>query len=180
MCIYGCLHACVLSHFSRVQPFVILQIVAHQVPLSMGFSRQEYWSGLPCPPLEDLPYPGIKLVSPACPVSQADSSPLNHQGSPDLRITKLFCITEDVSEIPQLLSFHFYRKYFFTSKNFFFENDFWGTLMSKVSPYYLHVSQTLKYPGSLLFLILCQHCHHSNCGFFPQKIYMKHNMFRLN
>ena len=88
MCIYGCLHACVLSHFSRVQPFAILWIVAHQVPLSMGFSRQEYWSGLLCPPPEDLPYSGIKLASPVSPVLQADSSPLSHQGSPDLWITK--------------------------------------------------------------------------------------------
>ena len=39
--------------------------VAHQAPLSMGFSRQEYWSGLPCPPPGDLPDPGIKPESPA-------------------------------------------------------------------------------------------------------------------
>ena len=42
--------------------------VAHQAPLSMGFSRQEYWSGLPCPPPGDLPDPGIQsmsLMSPA-------------------------------------------------------------------------------------------------------------------
>ena len=39
--------------------------VAHQAPLSMGFSRQEYWSGLPFPSPGDLPNPGIKPVSPA-------------------------------------------------------------------------------------------------------------------
>ena len=39
--------------------------VAHQAPPSMGFSRQEYWNGLPFPSPEDLPDPGIKLVSPA-------------------------------------------------------------------------------------------------------------------
>ena len=39
--------------------------VAHQASLSMGFPRQEYWSGLPSPPPEDLPNPGIKIVSPA-------------------------------------------------------------------------------------------------------------------
>ena len=38
--------------------------VAHQAPLSMGFSRQEYWSGLPCPPPGDLPNPGIEPRSP--------------------------------------------------------------------------------------------------------------------
>ena len=41
--------------------------VAHQAPLSMGFSRQEYWSGLPCYPPEDLPDPGIKPKSPMSP-----------------------------------------------------------------------------------------------------------------
>ena len=41
--------------------------VAHQVPLSMEFSRQEYWSGVPFHPPGDLPEPGIKPVSPACP-----------------------------------------------------------------------------------------------------------------
>ena len=58
----------VLSHFSHVWLFVTLWTVAHQAPLSMGFSRQEYWSGLPCPPPGDLPDPGIKpkcLLSPA-------------------------------------------------------------------------------------------------------------------
>ena len=44
--------------------------VAHQAPLSMGFSRQEYWSGLPFPSPEDLPDPGIELGSPAL---QADN-----------------------------------------------------------------------------------------------------------
>ena len=38
-----------------------------QAPLSVGFFRQEYWSGLPCPPPEDLPNPGIEPTSPACP-----------------------------------------------------------------------------------------------------------------
>ena len=58
------MHACVLSHFSRVQLFVTLWTVAHLAPLSMGFSRQEYWSD----PSQDLPDPGIKpasLMSPA-------------------------------------------------------------------------------------------------------------------
>ena len=61
-------HACVLSHFNHVQLFVTLWTVALQAPLSMGFSRQEHWSGLPCPSLGDLPDSGIKpesLMSPA-------------------------------------------------------------------------------------------------------------------
>ena len=58
---------CMISHFSRVQLFVTPWTVARQAPLSVGFSRQEYWSGLPCPPLGDLPTPGIKLASPTYP-----------------------------------------------------------------------------------------------------------------
>ena len=54
---------CMLSRFSRAQFFVTLWTVARQAPLSMGLSRQEYWSGLPCPPARDLPDPGIELVS---------------------------------------------------------------------------------------------------------------------
>ena len=60
--------AYVLSCFSRVQLCVTLWTIAHQVPLSMGFSRQEYWSGLLCPPPGDLPSPGTEpasLISPA-------------------------------------------------------------------------------------------------------------------
>ena len=59
---------CVLNHFSHVWLFVTLWTVAPQAPPSMGFSRQEYWNGLPCPPPGDLPDPGIEhasLTSPA-------------------------------------------------------------------------------------------------------------------
>ena len=55
---------------SCVWLFVTPWTVAHESPLSMGFSRQEYWSGLPCPPPGDLPDPGIEPRSPAL---QADS-----------------------------------------------------------------------------------------------------------
>ena len=48
---------CMLSHFSHVQLFVTLWTVAHQAPLSMGFSRQEYWSELPFATPENLPSP---------------------------------------------------------------------------------------------------------------------------
>ena len=58
-----------------------LWIVACQAPLSMGFSRQEYWSGLPWPPAGDLPNSGIES-SPASPALQADSLLLSHWGSP--------------------------------------------------------------------------------------------------
>ena len=54
---------CVLSRFRGIWLFVILWTTAQQAPLSMGFSRQEYWSGWPCPPPGDLLEPGIKPVS---------------------------------------------------------------------------------------------------------------------
>ena len=53
---------------NRVQLFVTPWTVACQAPLSMEFSRQKYWSALPCPPPEDLPNSGIESVSPASPV----------------------------------------------------------------------------------------------------------------
>ena len=53
----------VLSCFCHVLLCATLWTVAHQVLLSMGFSRQEYYSGLPCPPVGDLPDPGIKPTS---------------------------------------------------------------------------------------------------------------------
>ena len=71
-------HAYVLSWFSCVQLFVTPWTVAQQAYLSMGFSRQEYWSGLPCPSPRDLPDPGIEPMSPVAPALQADSLPLGH------------------------------------------------------------------------------------------------------
>ena len=59
--------------YSHVQLFVSLWTVVHQAPLSMGFPRQEYWSGLPFPSLGDLPNPGIKPASLVSPALQADS-----------------------------------------------------------------------------------------------------------
>ena len=61
-----------LRHYSHVQLCATLWIVAHQAPLSMEFSRQEYWSGLPFPSPGDLPHPGIEPRSPAL---KADSLP---------------------------------------------------------------------------------------------------------
>ena len=59
---------CMLSRFSGDQLFVTPWTIAHQGPLSKGFFRQEYWSGLPCPSPRDLPDPGMEpmsLTSPA-------------------------------------------------------------------------------------------------------------------
>ena len=54
---------CVLNRFSSVCLCATLWTVARQAPLSMGFARQEYWSGLPFPPSGDLPNPGIERAS---------------------------------------------------------------------------------------------------------------------
>ena len=56
-----------LSRFSHVWLLVTLWTVAHQAPLSMGFSRLDYWSGVPCPPPGDISDPGIEPGSPAAP-----------------------------------------------------------------------------------------------------------------
>ena len=56
------MYVCVLSH---VRLFATTWTIAHQSPLSMEFSRQEYWSGLSFPPPRDLPDPGIEPISPA-------------------------------------------------------------------------------------------------------------------
>ena len=64
--------SCRCCLFSRVRLCATPETAAHQAPLSLGFSRQEYWSGLPLPSPGDLPDPGIRPGSPA---SQADSLP---------------------------------------------------------------------------------------------------------
>ena len=69
--------ACV---FSCIRLFVTQGSEAHQAPLSMGFSRREYWCGLLFPSPGDLPDPGIKLASSAL---RVDSLLLSHLGSPD-------------------------------------------------------------------------------------------------
>ena len=77
--------------------------VACQAPLSMGFSRQEYCSGLPLPPPGDLPDPGIEPMSPAMVV---DSLPVSHQGSPILNLLVIFvCIKDIKNTMVQLFSF---------------------------------------------------------------------------
>ena len=60
LCVCVCI--CVLSQFSCARLFVTLWTIARQAPLSMEFSRQEYWNGLPCPPLWNLPNPGVKCL----------------------------------------------------------------------------------------------------------------------
>ena len=76
-----CLCVCVCESLSRVRFLATPWTIARQAPLSMGFSRQEYWSGLPLPSPGDLPNLEIEPGSPAL---QADSLPSEPQGEPKI------------------------------------------------------------------------------------------------
>ena len=71
VCVCACacawMHMHMLSCFNHVQLFVTIPTIACQAPLYKKFSKQEYWSGLPCPPSADLPHPTIKLMFLASP-----------------------------------------------------------------------------------------------------------------
>ena len=98
MCVCVCLptHMCMLCHFSSVWLFATLWMVAHHTSLSVGFSRQEYWHGLPCPSPGGLPVLGIEPRSPTAHALQADSLGLSHQGSPKLDIRPLHKLSVDL------------------------------------------------------------------------------------
>ena len=74
-----------LSCFSHVPLCATPWTVAHQAPLSIGVSRQEYWSGLPFPPPEDLPNPGIEAYLFCLLQWQAGSLPLTPTGKSSRR-----------------------------------------------------------------------------------------------
>ena len=73
------MHACMVSGFNNARLSVTLWTEAHQAPLSVGFSRQEYWSGLPFPSPGALPVVGAKLV---CPALAGRFFPTEPMGSP--------------------------------------------------------------------------------------------------
>ena len=75
-----------LSHFSCVQLYMSLWTIAHQAPLSMGFSGQEYWSGSPCPPPGNLPNPGIEPGSLKSPAGGFFTTSATHETSTKLPI----------------------------------------------------------------------------------------------
>ena len=88
-----------LSLFSHIRLFATLWIIAYRALLSVGFSKQEYWSGLPCPSPGDLPHPGIQpvsLVSPALAGRFFTTSPVcglsacHSQPSRNIRVELLF------------------------------------------------------------------------------------------
>ena len=84
VCVYVCVCVCVCvcSVVQSCQLFATPWIVALQAPLSMGFSRQDYWSGLPSPPPGDFPSPGTEPVSPAVPVLSGRFSTTEPPGKP--------------------------------------------------------------------------------------------------
>ena len=69
---------CLLSNFRHILLFLTLWTVSHQAPMSMGFSRQEYWSGFSHHPPGDLPGPGVKQASRVAPALEANYLLLNH------------------------------------------------------------------------------------------------------
>ena len=79
-----------VKSLSHVQFFATPWTVAHQAPPSMGFSRQEYWSGLPFPFPGDLPDPGIEPRSPAF---QADTLTSKLPGKPFKHLGKCKCVS---------------------------------------------------------------------------------------
>ena len=85
------MHACVLSHFNSVRVFATPWTVAHQAPLPMAFSRQQYQSGLPCPPPGDLPNPRIESLSLSLLHWQVGSLLLMPPGKFSLSVYKSIC-----------------------------------------------------------------------------------------
>ena len=89
-----------LGCFSHVQLFATLWTVAHEAPLSLGLSKQEYWSGLPCPPPKDLPDPEIKPMSPAF----LHSLPTEPPGKPSY-VNSCWCMGKKIRTFWNLFSF---------------------------------------------------------------------------
>ena len=75
-----------------------------QASLSMGHSRQEYWNGLPFPPPEDLPDPGVKSISSVSSALQADSLPLSHPGSHQKKVYAAVKCTLSSYELGSILA----------------------------------------------------------------------------
>ena len=115
--------------------------VARQTPLSMGFSRQEYWSGLPFPSPGDLPDSGIEPRSPA---SQADSLPIELGGKPFLHL--------------YFTMFHFYNQHeiFCEIKNF---SKLTSKLHAEEENYILYCLILLEIK-ILIYTIINKHTHH--------------------
>ena len=115
---------------SHVRLFATLWTIAHEAPLSMGFSRQEYWSGLPFPSPGDLPDPGIEPRSPAL---QADALTSEPPGKPKIVFVVAYFYSE--LKIPYislhtvlssvLTSFHFFILLLFSYPSFSHFGNCW-------------------------------------------------------
>ena len=95
---------CVLSCSSRVRPCATQWTVSCQTPLSMGFSRQEYWNGLPCPPPGDLPDPRIEPASPASHALQAILLTAESLGKPNVNTPSIILPSNSYQVHPPLWS----------------------------------------------------------------------------
>ena len=131
------------------------QTIAQQAPLSMGFSRQEYWSGLPFPSPGDLPDPGIKPRSPDC---RQILDHLSHQGSPFHDSAWLYSyslqsfwnhvigfMTSHHKNEEMRLFVHFFRKHTFCA--FFHRNILWNTRQSDVLHTFFHSRSSAESPS---------------------------------
>ena len=158
--------ACVLSCYTHGQLFATLWTVTHQAPLSTGFSRQEYRSGLPCPSPGDCPNPGIEPMSPEAPALQEGSLPLSHWGSPTL-----FVRTQ--RKIQMLVN---------NKTDTIVEYSYWGVLYNKKKKknynYMQQVSQTLCWAKevntiqiiwTLSFICSSKHTYKDGAGLWCQK-----------
>ena len=81
--------------------FVTPWTAAHQAPLSMGYSKEEFYAGLPFPPPGHLPDPETESASPAAPVSQADPVLLSHQGSPISGLREVRSSLQSIATSPE-------------------------------------------------------------------------------
>ena len=133
---HGAASTCVLSHFSHVWLFVTPRTVACQAPLSVEFSRPEYWRGLPCPSPGDLLHPEIKLVSPAL---AGGFSTAESPGKP-----------QNVQTTVQLCSFHMLAK--LCSKSF--KLGFSSTRTKKFQMYRLSFSKAEESEIKLPILVV--------------------------
>ena len=117
--------------------------VACQVPLPMGFPRQEYWSGLSFSSPEDLPDPRIRSTSPAL---QSDSLPLNRQGSPNFRI--VFSLSaENFTGI--LIVIHWIYRTFWVVLT-----SSWYCLLIQVKIFVTHIKKIVEAKNTVSFICL--------------------------
>ena len=138
MCV--CVCVCVCELLNRIWLFATPWTVAHQAPLSMEFSRQEYWSGVPCPPPGNLPTQGLKAGVPHC---RQIPYHLNHQGSPFSSIHHVEILEGlifKVIKICVLIYFDNLKSYQYILLVFFTEMQ-----MSKIAAfhYWYHCTKTL-------------------------------------